>query len=258
MKFLIFTLYGPMASWGNTVVGDSRTTWSAPSKSAVIGLLEAALGIKRTDEHIDPSDYGLAVMVRSSGSLLTDFHVTQMARTIRIKKETRIYPTRRSEIESFKQDRLANPVVSNRDYWCDAFYIIGLWIKTDNPKYSLGDIKQALNYPTFHLYLGRKSYPPSLPLGPTIIDSKTLRDAFESTDLKFDKMQNIEGNQLFKKILSGGSVRIYWDELENSGYMPNQTFSLRDIPVNRKSWTFRERDVNYISYDLPKENQDVS
>jgi CRISPR-associated protein, Cas5e family len=48
--YLVFRLYGPLASWGEPAVGGDRPTSAYPSRSAVLGLLGAALGIKRDDE----------------------------------------------------------------------------------------------------------------------------------------------------------------------------------------------------------------
>ena len=50
MDILVFRLYGPMASWGEIAVGENRHTANYPSKSALLGLLGAALGIERDDE----------------------------------------------------------------------------------------------------------------------------------------------------------------------------------------------------------------
>ena len=49
-EFLIFRLYGSMASWGDIAVGEFRPTFDHPSKSAVIGLIAAAMGIRRDEE----------------------------------------------------------------------------------------------------------------------------------------------------------------------------------------------------------------
>jgi CRISPR system Cascade subunit CasD len=263
MRFLLFTLYGPMASWGKDVVGDDRGTWTAPSKSAMIGLLGAALGIRRTDKQIDPQDYGLAVMVRSSGIILTDFHTVQIPRTVRVNKEIKAYPTRRAEIEAFVGDDKVNPIVSRRDYLCDALFIVGLW-KVGETGRSLEELQAALLRPAFTLYLGRKSCPLGLPLGPVIMESPTLKEAFETTDLKFDKIIGLPSKSehvarpIFEKFLQNSDVEVFWDQLEDSGYVPEQVVSFRDVPVNRKSWTFRERDVNRLTYTLQKERQDVS
>ncbi|MCV6614557.1 MAG: CRISPR-associated protein Cas5, partial [Cellvibrionaceae bacterium] len=50
MDYLVFRLYGAMASWGQPAVGETRHSGTYPSKSAVTGLLGAALGIKRSQE----------------------------------------------------------------------------------------------------------------------------------------------------------------------------------------------------------------
>jgi CRISPR system Cascade subunit CasD len=49
MEYLLFRLYGPLASWGEIAVGESRHTATYPGKSALLGLLAAALGIRRDD-----------------------------------------------------------------------------------------------------------------------------------------------------------------------------------------------------------------
>ena len=50
MEYLLFRLYGPLASWGEIAVGESRHTAAYPGKAALIGLLAAALGIRRDEE----------------------------------------------------------------------------------------------------------------------------------------------------------------------------------------------------------------
>ena len=48
--YLLMRLYGPLASWGEIAVGESRHSAMHPSKSALIGLLAAAVGVERSDE----------------------------------------------------------------------------------------------------------------------------------------------------------------------------------------------------------------
>ena len=47
MPTLLLRLVGPMQSWGTTSRFDQRDTGKEPSKSGVIGLLAAAMGIDR-------------------------------------------------------------------------------------------------------------------------------------------------------------------------------------------------------------------
>src|SRR3990172_4719032 len=49
MPTLLLRLVGPMQSWGTTSRFDQRDTGKEPSKSGVIGLLAAALGIDRVN-----------------------------------------------------------------------------------------------------------------------------------------------------------------------------------------------------------------
>ena len=50
MRTCIFQLYAPMISWGEIAIGGERRSALQPSRSAVIGIIAAALGIKRDNE----------------------------------------------------------------------------------------------------------------------------------------------------------------------------------------------------------------
>ena len=43
--YLVFQLYGPMASWGEPAVGEMRHTNTIPGRPSILGLLAAALGV---------------------------------------------------------------------------------------------------------------------------------------------------------------------------------------------------------------------
>src|SRR6056297_3475917 len=81
MKYLVFRLYGPLSAWGGIAVGESRHSAVYPSKSALLGLLAAALGIRRDEEARQAAlaaGYQFAVKVLRTGSLLRDYHTTQV------------------------------------------------------------------------------------------------------------------------------------------------------------------------------------
>ena len=97
MDILVFRLYGPMASWGEIAVGEIRHTANYPGKSAIIGLLGAALGIARDEEEKQQQlqqGYALAVELLTGGNLLRDYHTTQVPDSVG--KFT--YRTRRDEL----------------------------------------------------------------------------------------------------------------------------------------------------------------
>ena len=57
-----------------------RSSWSRPSRSAVLGMVAAALGIRRDDEEAQnrlQAGYGFSVMVLQPGIMIQDFHTIQ-------------------------------------------------------------------------------------------------------------------------------------------------------------------------------------
>ena len=68
MATLLLRLVGPMQSWGTTSRFDQRDTGKEPSKSGVVGLLAAALGIDRENwTNLEPLT-GLSMGVRHDRS----------------------------------------------------------------------------------------------------------------------------------------------------------------------------------------------
>lgn len=172
-EYLLFRLYGPMASWGDTAVGEYRPSYKHPSRTAVLGLVAAALGIGRDEEDrllgLD-RDYRMAVRVERGGELLRDYHTTQVPpqqRGIR-------HRSRRDELAA---DKL-NTILSQRDYRTDAANSIALQPVCAEPRHGLLQMAQALRRPRFPLYLGRKSCPPALPLDAKVLHAQGLGDAF--------------------------------------------------------------------------------
>src|SRR5689334_9356211 len=78
--FLCFRLHGPLASWGDIAVGERRPSAPHVSRSAVLGLIAAALGIRRDDSdawgELDRS-VGFASRTDAPGELLVDYHTAQ-------------------------------------------------------------------------------------------------------------------------------------------------------------------------------------
>ncbi len=79
---LLFRLYGAMAAWGDIAVGERRPSLTRPGKSSVVGLLAAALGIRRDQEAEQAAlanAYRVAVRVDLAGESLRDYHTVQVA-----------------------------------------------------------------------------------------------------------------------------------------------------------------------------------
>ncbi len=240
-EFLVFDLYGPMSAWGDIAVGEQRPSFGQPTKSAILGLLAAAMGIRRNDdmEHNQlQMELGFAVRVNHGGVLLRDYHTTQVPS----QKKGKIFYCRYDETN---EDSL-NTILSQRDYRTDASYTIALWLREDQSTWTLKDFKQALLKPVFTLYLGRKSCPLALPLKPQIIDSDNLYQALLQVD---------SHNNFLMYLPKSETVSIYYEgfSLAEAG-IPKQALhwqsSRRDAIASRKRWQFKERQEHYASIPL--------
>ena len=76
MATLLLRLAAPLQSWGADSKFETRKTNREPTKSGIIGLLAAALGLRRDDAAGLARLNGLHFAVRADreGSLLVDFH----------------------------------------------------------------------------------------------------------------------------------------------------------------------------------------
>jgi len=234
---LLFQLYGPMASWGQVAVGEQRPSDSQPTKSGILGLISASLGVRREEEALNRSmnnSYGFALRTDVQGTLIQDFHTVEVPSTTSLKGSP--HRTRSDEIKAVRAKD--HPVVSKREYWCDSFHLVGIWEREKTP-FRLVEIKQALEYPQFNLSLGRKSCPVSLPFRPEIHHGETLREVFSQ----------YQGNRLLplftRQWAAGDKLYWYWDEdWENPGFENYVKTVRRDVSNSRGRWQFNERNEN--------------
>lgn len=147
MQTLIINLTGPLQSYGNQASFDRRTTDDYPSKSAVVGLLAAALGYRRRDPRIKTlNQLHFAVRIDQVGIPLNDFQ------TVEWKPQTR--------------------KITHRDYLQDARFVVALGSSNGD---WLDRLKAALAHPRFQLFLGRRANVPAGPLRTVIHDEDPIR-----------------------------------------------------------------------------------
>jgi len=244
-EFLVFSLYGAMASWGDVAVGDFRPTHDHPTRSAIFGLVAAALGIRRDEEEklAALSDgYNIGIRLDSPGTLLRDYHTAQVPRS-GTKRAMREYPTRRDEL---KAPVHISTILSTREYYCDAASTIYLWDRTEDVPYSLEHLRDALNAPTFVLYLGRKACPLALPLNARVVRGESLAEVFASVPFPGEALLK-PLVQLNRKQLAQPDrmVRVYWEGDEDTGIQAVHSGSRHDEPLSRKRWQFGDRIEHY-------------
>jgi CRISPR system Cascade subunit CasD len=260
MDYLLFRLYGPLASWGEIAVGESRHSAVYPGKSALLGLLAAAIGVRRDEEERQSalaSGYRFAVKVISTGHALRDYHTTQVPDSV----GKFVYRTRRDELILGKE-RLGT-ILSSREYRCDALALVAVAAEGDAP-FSLQEIRGALLKPRFHLYLGRKSCPVAAPLNPLVRQATGFGQALDEYPfgpifisrylLKEAEERTVRGTQPSDNPLLVGlsredqyvfkygnhPVRYYW-EGEAGDLTSQQTLTRHDQPSSRARWQFARR-----------------
>jgi len=226
-----------MASWGDIAVGEYRPTYDRPSKSAIVGVIGAALGIRREEEERLRElavGYRMALRVDTPGTLLRDYHTSQVPPSGKGRKRVE-FGSRKAELFG-SRDNL-NTVLSSRDYRCDAHYTVCLWSDSFSPPYPLSAIRDGLEKPVFTLYLGRKSCPPALPLQPRVVQADTISAAFSSVPF--------EGDPFTTPLESDTGIQVFWEGDEDSGYECVHTVQRRDDPLSKKRWQFGNRTEYY-------------
>lgn len=172
--YLVFALYGPLAAFGAVAVGERRAGAARPARSAVLGLIGAALGIERADAPAQAaleSGYGVAVRVDAAGVVLSDYHTAQVPPARRGQHHT----TRRQELDAGPLET----ILSRREYRTDTLFTVGLW-ERDTPPFPLATLKTALECPVFTLSVGRKSCPLGLPPAPVLTEAEDVLLAMAS------------------------------------------------------------------------------
>jgi len=250
--YLVFRLYAPLSSWGDIAVGEVRPSWPYPTKSAILGLLAAARGIRR-DERDDldklRSGYAVAVRVLTPGIPMRDYHTIQRPRQEWIgkgkAKRLKTYATRHDELAD---EELLNCTQSTRDYYSDAIHDVAVWAVTSPPPWTLDALKEKIEKPVFCLYLGRKSCPPALPLRPQMVrQAPTLRAAFAGAEFPDKELLSplLDLNQR-----KHPRIQVSWDESAESGYTEVHRVTRRDDPLDRERWQFLERQECYATENL--------
>jgi CRISPR system Cascade subunit CasD len=255
-EYLVFQLYGPFVSWGDIAVGEMRPSAMMPAKSAILGLLAAAMGIRRPNTARNAEErqswesqhkklaegYGVATRTDMPGAPLTDYHTTESPKG-------KGFSTRYDEVQEIrrqkKEENFKGTILSRREYRQDSFYAVAVWVREDAP-FELTVLKNGLINPEFVLYLGRKACALSLPLNPKVLSKDTIEEALAS--IPFPP----EPRSLFHR-LEGAYLLYSWDDDAVTRLSKERTISRRDGVLSRDRWQFSVRQ-EHQAYVLKGEN----
>ena len=199
---LCINLQGAMQSWGTESKLSFRSTSLNPSRSGVTGIIASALGIERDDEialnELNKLRFASLQLNKQIKSVEKDYHtilnVPKLSGGI---KETEL---------------------STRIYLAD-WHFLALF---EGEKEFLEKIKHALEDPRWHVYLGRKSFPPASPF---IYGNALKEGCFE------DILSQNGEYQLYKEMINTEKTENLCKKIEYD--IP---FSFADRKFNQRSY----------------------
>jgi CRISPR system Cascade subunit CasD len=213
--YLILKLQGPMQAWGEHTFEGTRPSANFPTRSALLGLLGACLGIRRNhysrlQQLADSVCFAVCkedrILAKRNGRKVslptvkfTDYHTVLNAR------------------EDYIGLKSHKTIQTWREYLFDAAFTIAVW-NTDASSITLDELEQAVKTPLFTPYLGRRSCPLSRPL--------------------FDARHPAENACAALRCVASGGGAIYSEERGDV-----RTIRMRDVPLVRQHRQFASRNV---------------
>lgn len=215
---LIFTLTANLAAMGDLAGHERRGSLNWPGRSALIGLLGAALGRERTEDFSDLDALSLAVAVFDQGDPLRDYHSIETVPTAAAKK-----PNSRPQALLLANGR-TNTTITLRDYRTAPLYGVAVWGGALEP------LRAALEKPEFTLYLGRKACPLAAPLGARIVEAESAEEAL--------------GGLILPPWRGGAAA---WTLVVDAEKEERHAETRQDSPRDRRLWHFDARRVAFRS-----------
>lgn len=223
-RFLILRLDGPMQAWGTHTFEDFRPSSLFPTRSGLLGLLGACLGIDRHDHTgLEQLAASVEFTVRLDRSVLrpeTEMPVPKAA--VKLPDYHTVIEARRANRPPKKRETIQ----SWREYLFDAAFTVVIAEKS-GAAVTLEAIAHALRRPCFTPVLGRRACPIARPLldaGP--VDASDAKAA------------------LANALPSGGMIYTEGD------WGSEQPMRIRDVPMHGRHRRFGTRQV-YVHKEEP-------
>lgn len=204
--FLIIKLHGPMQAWGEHTFEGLRPSANFPTRSGVLGLLGACLGIRRNEpDRLQQLADSIGIAVRVD------------ERNIRVVKITDYHTVKDARME-YGGLKSHETIQTWREYLLDAQFSIAL-CNHPGATITLDDVEGSVKRPYFTPYLGRRSCPLTRPL--------------------FEKRLEASNSQEALKTIAPYKGTIYSDE----GDETVRRFRVRDVPLIRQPRQFAARNL---------------
>lgn len=159
-RFLIIRLDGPLQAWGTHTYEDFRPVNHFPTRSGLLGLIGACLGLDRQDQRaLERLAQSVEFTVRVDRQVIRpEQKESQAKNSLKLRDFHTVCDARKVDGSKSKY-----PVVSHREYLHDAVFTVAVMQKPGTD-YPLERIISALRQPLFTPVLGRRSCPLARPL----------------------------------------------------------------------------------------------
>jgi CRISPR system Cascade subunit CasD len=169
---LAFYIDAPLQAWGASSRFQRRETEAFPTKSGIIGLIAAAMGIDKNSQEepeqlrpLGALKFSVLRLEKKSGTVqrLSDFHTVGGG-------YDRQHPVEKLHIARTANGGVCqNAVITHRTYLTDAKFIAVL----EGEETIVDGIAVALENPKWGVWFGRKCCLPAAPLLPVVASSST-------------------------------------------------------------------------------------
>lgn len=222
-RYIILRLDGPMQAWGSHTFEDFRPSNLFPTRSGLLGLLGACLGIDRRDHAgLEQLAQSVEFTVRADRAVKRpDVEQLISKAAVKLSDYHTILDARKVDGSTNK-----NAVESRREYLFDAAFTVAIGEKK-NAAVTLTAIAEALLRPCFTPVLGRRSCPITRPL----LDGTPV----EACDAKA---------ALVTALPVGGLIYAEGDLIST------QPLRIRDVPMHGRHRQFGTRQV-YLHKEEP-------
>lgn len=215
---ILLQLQGPMMSFGGVQVNQRFVTDMLPSRSMIVGMIGAALGIRRHEGHklnALASRVSYACRTQMDSRIMEDYHVADLGLPHMLSENAwSTSGVRHDRTGSVKEDK----VIQRKEYVVDSSVFVALriepnagiapgiltheakeWARSVNPELIVG----ALQRPIFPLYIGRKTCVPSRP----VLEAVTTAEMMDAVGLLPESGYTLRGDDVPRYAIPGGRTK---------------------------------------------------
>lgn len=243
--FLVFRLAAALAATGDVAAQARRDVERWPARSAVLGVVGAALGLRRDDADDQgalESGYDVGVRVREVGTLLRDYHTVQTVPSGAVKRPR----TRADALEQARSKDALNTILTEREYREGMYAEVALSSR-DGARWTFEELADALKRPRFVLYFGRKACPLTSPVHPVRVEASDVLTAFERYAALPAHEASPECPPVGTDAFAALDVGLGVGELVGA-----ERLRRWDAARDRRRWHFAERDVLLVPPKRPE------